>query len=79
MSTCAPSSSRGHRGRLQRRDVAAGTAEDVAQRLFGHRRSPLLAYRVGVGEGAEQQGGARPGGPVHRGRVTTSGVVIEAS
>src|SRR6185312_2894716 len=65
-------------GRLQRRDVPAGTAEDVAQRLFGHRRSRLLAYRVGLGEAAEQQGGARPGGPVHRGSVTTSAVVIEA-
>src|SRR6185312_17482707 len=67
-----------HCGRLQRRDVPARSAEDVAQCVFGHRRSPLLAYWVGVGEAAEQQGGARPGRPVHRGDVTTSALVIEA-
>src|SRR6478752_6827381 len=62
---------------LQRRDVPAGCAEDVAQRRFGHRRSPVLACRIGVGETAEQQGGARPGGPVHRGHITLSALVIE--
>src|SRR6202008_1802179 len=46
-------------------------------RRFGHRRSGLLAYRVGVGEAAEQQSGAGTGGPVHRGGVAASAVVIE--
>ena len=60
-----------HGCELQGRDVPAGAAEDVAQRLFGHRRSPVLAHRVGWRSTIFNKGGARPRGPVHRGDVTT--------
>jgi len=63
MSTGAPSSS--PRRVAGSSDVMSqpAPAEDVAQRAFGHRRSRLLADRVGFGEAAEQQGGAPAGWP----------------
>src|ERR1700751_1247982 len=49
------------------------------RRAASLRTPPVAAPHlpVGVGEAAEQQGGARPGGPVHRGGVATSAVVVE--
>src|SRR6516162_3663884 len=44
-----------HRGGLQRFDIPARAAENVAQRLLGHRRPrKLIVGRVGIGEAAEQ-------------------------
>jgi hypothetical protein len=42
------------------------------------RPRPLLVNGVGVGEAAQQQRGARPGGPVGRSGVAALAVVVEA-